>query len=141
MSSQPNVEIAEALFDRLGTLTNLLPVAWPNKPFTPTAGSGYLRAHFMPAEPFPAAAGEDAENRYIGFVQVDVLWPDGEGLKDLLVYADKVAAHFKRGTVISATSFPVAIRRPPYVMQPAKEGAWWVVPVRIYYVADATQPA
>jgi hypothetical protein len=138
-----NVEISEAMFARLKTAPvtpTMPPIAWPNKPFTPVVGSPYLRATMMPAEPLTIASFVQGENRYSGIMQVDVFVPDGDGTKRATTIADIVGNHFKRGLTVAAQTFSILIRRPPYMLSPYKDGAWWGIPVRVYYIADVANP-
>jgi hypothetical protein len=138
-----NVRIAEALFERLKSLVldEPVPIAWPFKDFTPPSDGPWLRPTFLPAQPASTAVGEGADNRFVGFVQIDVFYPAGAGLKRPLVIADAVAAHFKRGLVLDAAGFLVSVDRPPFVMSTSRDGAQTMTPVRVYYTADAPNPA
>jgi hypothetical protein len=141
--TNPNTEIADALFAHLKTapLVPMPPISWPNKTFTPTTSATWLRATYLPAEPFTVASFTEGENRYQGLVQFDVFAADGQGLKGGMAIADTIGAHFKRGLTVAAQSFEILISRPPYVLPALKDGAWWGIPVRVYYTADVLNPA
>jgi len=60
----------------------LLNVALNNQPFTPPADNRYFVLNFLPGEPEPAGLGENAENFWNGFFQVDIFTPLGVGVDE-----------------------------------------------------------
>lgn len=124
-----------ALLDgRLNTLTPVIPVAWPNVPFTPVKGTAYHRVNLLPATPEQRELGATGRNTETGVYQVDCVFPADAGAGNAWARAELVRAHFKRGTKLAGSGFVVTIRGagPGPAIQ---EDGWYVVPVTISYYA------
>lgn len=133
--------IADALYWRLSqlTLTPAQPIAWPNVEFT--ASGDYLAASLLPAETDVASLGVDGFNRHAGLFQVSAFTTEGAGEIGLRSTASEVAAHFKRGTVITRNDLSVRIFTPPTVGPALPEPGWLSIPVTVRWRCDAQNPA
>lgn len=139
--SDADSEIFEAFVKKLHalTLTPAHEVAYPNVDADPDAR--HLRCFLLPAEPGQVTYGEAGKNRHRGLFQISVAWPRGMGEVAPGAAAGAVAAHFKRGTVLTEDGINVRVIRPPYRMTAVVEPTWYVIPVRIPYQADAANPS
>lgn len=135
-------KIMEGLCQRLSTLvfSPTLPVAYPNNPHSPVDGQPFLRATWLPGEPFQSSLGDAGYNRYVGLFQIDVFWPADQGLVRPAEVAAATAAHFKRGTVIDREGLEIRVIQPPYVGRTQEEPSWIMIPVRVSYQVDAQNP-
>lgn len=142
MADFVETSIAEALFARLATLvlTPAMEIAWPNISFDPPT-AGYLRATPVPNLASQVTLGDAGKNRFGGLFQVDVFWPQNDGIRPALERAGAVAAHFKRGTVLTRDGINVRITRPPEVRPHLQSPPYLQVPVMIRYQADAANPS
>ena len=103
------------------------PIAWPNVPYEPSAGTVFLRPNFLPTETVQASLGSTGKDETNGIYQVDVVFPRGSGRTTL---TDTIADHFKRGTVLTYNGTSLRVRS--VSMGPAiLDGAWNFVPVSI----------
>lgn len=128
-----------ATFYPLGDGAQLSPasVAIENAPFTPTAGSPWYRAAFLPGIPVAAAAGSAAANRYYGVFQVDCIYPRGFGDAAAIAEAERIASHFARGTRLTHSGVVATCEKAYWMagyVDPEKP--WFVVPVRVQWRAD-----
>ncbi|MBI5111862.1 MAG: DUF4128 domain-containing protein [Rhodovulum sp.] len=128
----PETTIAEALFDRLRTMPGVLPIAWPNVPFTPPDDQRYLRAYVLPGQP----EGIDLSGRHIrrgGILQVSVCWPRGAGLTAPREMAGAIADRFALGTILEFGGLRIRISRPPRIAPEIIEDVVVQIPVSITY--------
>lgn len=103
------------------------PIAWPNVPYEPSAGTVFLRPNFLPTETVQASLGSAGKDETNAIYQVDVVFPRGSGRTTL---TDTIADHFKRGTVLTYNGTSLRVRS--VSMGPAiLDGAWTFVPVSI----------
>jgi len=119
-------DIQAALDTQLATITGTQ-IAFPNIPYTPQAGTTYLRASFLPAETLQASLGGVGKDETNGIYQVDVVAPRGSGRPSEV---DTVADTFKRGTVLTYNSQSLRVRS--VSMGPAiLDEEWYFIPVSI----------
>ena len=119
-------DMQAALDARLDSMDST-PVAWPNIPYEPSAGTTYVRPQFLPAETVQVSLGASGKDETNAIYQVDVVYPRGAGRTTL---TDTIADHFKRGTVLSYNGTSLRVRS--VSIGPALlDGAWTFVPVSI----------
>ncbi|MBL8967954.1 MAG: hypothetical protein JNG85_13180 [Spirochaetaceae bacterium] len=111
-------------------------VAWENVKFTPVAGTRYYRATFLPGTPRAAAIGSDAPNRHVGLFQVDIFDPVGRGDNATAAEAERIAACYKRGTVLTYSGVTVRAERSWVSRVPQDDPAWYRQSVRVEWRAD-----
>lgn len=134
--SAPYAAIRSALTARLQTLSGLPSVAWENVPFTPTAGSMYLKPSFLPGEPVQAEIGTYGQNMHTGLYQISVFAPAGTGVASLNTLRDALCDHFKRGTELIYSGVTVRLIKafPSPMMQ---ETDWVHIPITVMWRAYA----
>ena len=127
-------QITEALMEHLSelTLSPVLPVAYPNVPFTPPVSGPYLHAH-APLRATTAAIGISAWDEHAGIFQVDVVYRAQDGVIKPTQIADAVAAHFPRNLHLENGSVRVDINEPPSIAAPVTDGTNLKTPVSIRY--------
>jgi len=148
------VAIYRGLMGKLDALVFDPPIdiALPNSIYEPrltdddvgTHGVPYLRPTLLlPDEIASTGLGDSANVRHQGTFQVDVFVPVDTGEVKARTYAQSIASHFKRGTVIDETDVEalgdlhVRIIRPPTIGNAQREDAWMMIPVRIRWFCDA----
>ena len=75
----------------------LLNVALPNILFAPPKDNQYFILSFLPNEPEPAGLGTNAENRWSGLFQIDIIVPLGAGMEELNDKYNWIVHLFQRG--------------------------------------------
>jgi len=103
-------DISGALSKRLESMTGLPPLAFENRVFDPATAVLYLEEACIMGETGQVATGEAGYDYTTGVYQVTVNAPAGNGKGAALAMADKIADHFKRGTVLTKNSIKVTIR-------------------------------
>jgi len=121
-------DVQAALDAKLATIT-ATPIAFPNIPYKPQAGTVYLRATFLPADTVQASMGEDGKDETNGIYQVDVVVPRGTGRPQL---TDTVADLFKRGTVLTYNGVKVRVRSVSMASAILDE-EWYFVPISVNF--------
>jgi len=135
-------EVAAALRARLvaatpGAALAASSVAWENRAFTPTPGTRWYDAHVMTGKPSSVALSSDAANRHVGVFHVNVYDPPGGGDGAATAEAERIAACFKRGTVLTYSGVTVHIVSAHIERGlPQADPAWFQVPVVIEWRAD-----
>lgn len=135
MTVTATVAIPEALLTHLESFTyaEAFGIAWPNLAFTPTPGTPYLDVALLPNETGTPMVGSGASKEHIGFLQIAVMWPAGEGAMSALALAGAIIEHFKKGTRITTADISFAIEREPWIAPPLPEPDRLRVPVSIPY--------
>jgi hypothetical protein len=108
--------IREALDARLNTYIPVeglttMSIAWQNVPFTPVVGEPYLDCYDLSGIPAVAGIGSTAPYRHLGTYVIRVMYPLNQGTGQASRQADAVAAHFARGTQMTADGTPVYVER------------------------------
>ena len=108
--------IREALDARLNTYTPVeglttIPIAWQNVPFTPTTGTPYMDCYDLSGIPTVAGIGVTAPIRHLGTYVIRIFYPLNKGTGQASRQADAIAAHFARGTEVTADGMAIYIQR------------------------------
>jgi hypothetical protein len=145
MSDAVEVAIEAALLAHAQAFAtaNSLTIAMPNLPFTPptsTQTAKWLRTSFFPA-PTDTLAVANGTNRHYGLLQIDCFYGQGAGELAPGRIAAAAIAYFKRGTTLTRDGFTIRILKAPSRRPHIKDDPWIFVPVRIEYVAFASNPA
>ena len=115
-------------------------IAWPNVPYTPTTGTAYLRARFVPVTRRPVTAGPQAEQRHSGLFVVNVYTPEDQGAAAGVTLADKLCDRFEGSTSIVAAAVNVRLEYAE-AKQPLHEPPFYVIPVEIGWYSYVSQGA
>lgn len=127
--------IRAALETALDAMTPPLGSAWENTTFTPLGGTPYQRVTLVMAAPDDGEIG--GPHLEMGFLQVDLCYPQGAGAADAAARADLIKTCFRKGTALTALGLTVLIAATPRVLATALEGDRFVLPVRIPFRASA----
>ena len=122
-------DILEAALTHMASLVTSLPIAWPGVSFTPPSSGMWFEVRHFPNEPDHFGYGDDAKQDYRGFLQVSVFTADKAGLITPTEEAEKIVAHFAKGTALG----PVVVRKTPYLSPPIPEDNHIQIPVTCPY--------
>ena len=133
-------EIGNALRSRLtavspGAAITATLVAWENRPFVPPTTGFWYRVTLLPGVPRAAAIGETAQNRHVGVFVVSVFGQSGQGDGLVAEEAERIAACYKRGTVLTASGVQVVCVR-AYRKEGQAKPDYFGVPVFVEWRAD-----
>lgn len=88
--------------------------AFENVTFKPKVGEAYQRSALVPIIPENPTLG-DGYFREVGFYQVVLSYPKGEGVGNITTMAELVQDYFKRGTTLVEGSDKIIIDRTPQI--------------------------
>lgn len=133
-------EIGNALRTRLtavspGAAVSASLVAWENKSFDPPTSGFWYRVTLLPGVPRAAAIGEAAQNRHVGVFVVSIFGQPDQGDGLVAEEAERIAACYKRGTVLTANGVQVVCVR-AYRKEGQEEPDCFGVPVFVEWRAD-----
>lgn len=127
--------IANALGQRLATLTPALLIGWPNRDVPAATPHPFLIFDHV-----PVSRNDDTLKGggviATGFVQVTVMAEIGKFATDATEIADSIAALFPYTLRLTVTGGTITINQPPEVMQGYPDDPHWRIPVRIPYSAS-----
>lgn len=110
-------------------------IAWKGRAFTPGTARWY-RPTFMPGTPRAAAIGSEAANRHVCLFQVDVFDPPNKGENITAIEAERIAAAYKRGTVVTRNGQAVRCAKVTRGTADDSDPAWFKIPVIVEVWAD-----
>jgi hypothetical protein len=127
-------DIANALTDHLAGMSDLPPVAWPNKDLPTGTGYPYLVVQLVRvSRQDRTLKGGHANSR--GFMLVTGVDQVDEWETTLERLADRVSERFSYPRSLSVTGGRVTITKPPELQRGYRDGPRWRLPVRIDYLA------
>ena len=109
--------------------------AFENFPFNPKTGTPYQLSRLVPLPVENPTLG-DNYNREVGFYQVVLSYPKGEGVGRLTTMADKIKDYFKRGTTLVEGSDKVVIDRTPQISSVYINDTRAEITIRIRYYCE-----
>ncbi|NBB81544.1 MAG: hypothetical protein GVY36_19245 [Verrucomicrobia bacterium] len=113
----------------MNSLTTSLRIGWPNVQFDPGDDDEWLIVDIFPNEPENYGWDADAPQVYMGFLQVRVYSKLYRGIVSMTDEAEKVVAHFPKGTALG----PVTVSQRPWVSPKVVEDDKCFIPVTIRY--------
>jgi hypothetical protein len=122
-------DIQAALDTKLATLTGT-PVAFPNIPYEPKAGTAYIRANFLPSETQQASMGDNGKDLTTGLYRLSLFVPKGSGRPSQL---DTLGDLFKRGTTLTYNGVNVRVRAVSIGSPLETDSAWYSIPVTVNF--------
>lgn len=123
-------------------LSPVLPISWPNEPFTPPQVNDkpgpYLRVTHLPNQTDRIFIGSNDPHRYQGILQISLFSaldqsPAVPGA--VIEQAGQIAAHFPADLRLSHSGVTVRITKRPSIAQGMRDDASsrWHTPVSIFY--------
>ena len=124
------LDISAALDKHLNDMTSLPSVAWPNKKFTPTTGTIYIRPTLLTGDSIPTTFADDMN---IGIYQIDIFAEAGQGKAEIQAMADLIADRFKVDTQMTYNGVTVEIKTVSQKAARNNEDGWYQMPIEIVY--------
>jgi hypothetical protein len=118
-----------------GSTVALANIVWANTNYTPVIGTAYIDVAFVPATSASVGIGADTQNREIGFYQLMIHVPSGEGKAVVVSIVEEIKEYFKRGTVIAYGSVSVRCTR-FQILPTVSSPDWFTQFIRIEWRAD-----
>lgn len=123
-------DIRVILESRLAGTQGLPSVAWPNVPFTPTTGTPYVRAEFIPVSRRPSVAGPNPEQRLSGLFYITIYTPEERGAAAGMTVADTLLSRFNGSESLVTTNGIVRIEYSE-VKMPLHDPPFYAIPVEV----------
>lgn len=126
-------DIASTLLARCATLSvgsPALPIAYPDRPYTPPADGKYLEVSLFYNR--PAWEGLSSGRMDQGLLQITVVWPKNSGIPGPMRHASDVIDHFPKGLALANG---VRISAQPYAASPLIDDSDVRVPVTVAWTA------
>lgn len=136
MATSTEARIKALLFARLLTLTGAagaLPIAWPNKSFTPPNNGRFLRVDFIPNRADRLEIASDGAHQLRGLLQVSVMWPLGVGTDAPLDIAGAIVAAYPADLTLWDGALSVRVYERPAVAGVIVEDQRVMIPVTILW--------
>lgn len=112
-----------------------MPTAYENQSFIPLTHVAYQEVALVPAEPENPTLG-DAYRREVGFYQVSLRFPIGDGANAVRTRAELTAEHFKRGTSMTQSGQTILVTRTPTISPAQVIENRFVVFITIFYRSE-----
>ena len=109
--------------------------AYENVPFTPVSTQPYQLSRLVPLSVENPTLG-DNYHREVGFYQVVLSYPKGQGVGALSTMADKVKDYFKRGTTLVEATDKIVVDRTPEISPVYINDTRAEITIRIRYYSD-----
>lgn len=137
MPTSTEARIKALLLARLGTLAGdagALPIAWPNKSFTPPNAGKFLRVDFIPNRVDRLEIASDGAHQMRGLLQVSVMWPRGDdGTDPPLDIAGAIVAAYPADLMLWDGDVKVRVYERPAVAGVIVEDQRVMIPVTILW--------
>ena len=109
--------------------------AYENVSFTPVSKQPYQLSRLVPLSVENPTLG-DNYHREVGFYQVVLSYPKGNGVGSLSTMADKVKDYFKRGTTLVEATDKIVVDRTPEISSVYINDTRAEITIRIRYYSD-----
>jgi len=127
--------IRDAIEAALDAIAPALDTVHGNEEYTPVTGRPYQEVHVMFAMPGNPTMG-DGFYQELGVLQVNLLYPPGEGGAAAAARAGLIRQAYKRGSTFAAGGITVQIDKTPEASGGSVDGDRWRVVVRAPFHAD-----
>jgi hypothetical protein len=104
-------DINAALITQLQTVTTLPELVLENARANVNANTAWCRAWQLRAATEAATLGLTGQDRFTGLLQVDLFYPQGQGVATSLTVAEAVLAVFVKGTYLTSNGVTVRVLR------------------------------
>ena len=109
--------------------------AYENVAYTPSPTIPYQMSRLVPLPVENPTLG-DGYFREVGFYQVVLSYPKGEGVGNITTMADKVKDYFKRGTTLVEATDKIVVDRTPEISSVYINDTRAEITIRIRYYSD-----
>ncbi|MEP5730822.1 MAG: phage tail terminator-like protein [Sulfitobacter sp.] len=129
-------DISKALGQHLMTLADVPSIVWENKDKPDSVSRPYLVVQMVRVsrKSLDLAGGGGITSR--GFMQITIVHELDNWAKPAEELADRIAAHFRKGTKLSENGGTVTVMDSPNVLTALRDESDWRVPIQIDYWAS-----
>jgi len=128
--------IRKLLETRLNAVGPSIKTGFENSPVKPTVGVPYQRVTLMPADTESPTLPADGFRREMGYLQVDLAYPENAGAAAAVERAEAIRSQFPRALVLVEGGVRVYFDREVSLGRGYNEGGFYRLPVFVYYRAD-----
>lgn len=136
-------KVQAGLIAALHTIPALLalPSAYENADFTPPSGAMWARYTLMPTSIAPDTLGDAGQDRFEGYMQLDLFAPENTGTRQMNELADTVRKQLYSGRRFAMEGQDVAIRKVEIGSRSRADVTSSVqMPIFVYFRAWITRP-
>lgn len=126
------LRIRQALEKAVLAVAPAIDTAFENTTFKPRSNEPYQQLHFLPAKP-EAAVIDDSISEVLGVFQINLRYPAGEGVKNVLERARLYEKAFSVGAKFEHAGVKTCIYSPTEVKILGVDGDRYGVAVSIYF--------
>jgi len=130
------LDISAALDNHLNNMVSLPSVAWPNKSFTPSVGTIYIRPTQLTGDSTPTTYTDDQN---IGIYQIDIFVEAGQGKAEIQEMADLIADRFKPDTQMAYNGVTVEVKTVSQKPAINNNDGWYSMMIEIVYYSFTTR--
>ena len=133
------LKVRRALEIALDSITPSLSTAWENASFEPAKDTPYQQVHLLwgkPVNPAIGGSGSTILTRYVGFLQVSLLYPLQTGTLDISTRAELIKATFKIGASFINDAVAITVRNTPEITSGLRDGDRWRVAVIVPFYSN-----
>lgn len=127
-------DINAALVELYQSAQTGLRTYWPSVNYDPPANQPHARAFFLTNQPIPSSVGTGGLDANTGILQINLMYPDGEGIGNAVAMADTISQTFVGGTITTHNAQQVHILSCG-IRQPDNADGWLRLIVSINWVA------
>jgi hypothetical protein len=127
--------IQNALENALAAIVPALDTVHGNEGYSPIAGRPYQEVYILFSGPNNQTLG-DGFYQELGFLQVNLQYPTGEGSADSSERAEMIRGVFRRGASFASNGITVQIDKTPQVSAGVVDGDRWKTVLRVPFHAD-----
>ena len=129
-------EIKALLEQKLLAMPGVLPTAFENVVFTPTAAAYQSCYHLLNRPVDHGIGGDLTEER--GILQITVRYPGGKGRQQADFMIDQIKTHFRPVQRIQGSDFRIELNKTVSASSGSEDEGRWCIPVSIYWRAFKT---
>jgi len=127
--------IRKLLETRLNAVEPSFKTIFENAPGKPAVGAPHQRVTLLPADT-QAPTLPAGMKREVGYLQVDLYYPENAGAAQATAKAEAIRAQFPRGLSLVEGAVRLWLNQEPSLGRGRNEGGFYQLPVYIYYCAD-----
>ena len=135
-----NIDIQSVMNSTWTSNSNFsLATVYEGQEYTPVHGTPYARLTITPSDAYPVTMGSGGEDEEIGILFVDLHYPAGAGMGDVLRKADEIQTAYKVGTHGPSGGVHLHVTSNRRSGGRVKDG-WQMVTIEVGYRARKTRP-
>lgn len=136
MANTAQNDIITVMQTPLASLTTISAgnIAYINDDYKPVRGTSWLQSWMFFTESTQASLGTTGQQRYDGYMQIDVAVPVGNGRTDVNPILAELMTAYKRGTTLTNSDISVECKR-AWESTPYSGEGWYIIPLNVRWYA------